>query len=64
MENDAYNQLLISWLGLECYQGKYDINKTPVASYIADRVLAMPIYADLQIEEIDSVCDIVLGLER
>lgn len=35
--------------------------KTPVAQYIADRVLTLPLYADLSLEDVDRICDIILG---
>lgn len=35
--------------------------KTPVAKYIADRVLTLPLYADLKKEDIDRICNIILG---
>mgnify|MGYP003300394914 CR=1 FL=1 len=35
--------------------------KTPVAKYIADRVLTLPLYADLEIADVDRICDIILG---
>jgi len=34
--------------------------KTPVAKYIADRVLTLPLYADLSAEDVDRVCDVIL----
>ena len=36
-------------------------DKTPVAKYIADRVLTLPLYADLSIEDVDRICDIVIA---
>ena len=47
---------------MECYK-KFktaNVNKTPIAKHIADRVLTLPMYADLSIEEIDLICDIIL----
>ena len=44
----------------ECYKGKFDIGKTPVAQYIAERVLTLPLYADLTVENVDRICDIIL----
>ena len=35
--------------------------KTPLAAYIADRVLTVPMYADLAPDDIDRICDIVLS---
>lgn len=44
----------------ECYNGRFDVNETPVAKYIADRVLTLPLYADLDLDDVDRVCDIIL----
>ena len=34
--------------------------KTPTAKYIADRVLTLPLYADLDIKDVNRICDIIL----
>lgn len=44
----------------ECYRDKYSSNETPVAKHIADRVLCLPLYADLELEVVDRICDIIL----
>jgi dTDP-4-amino-4,6-dideoxygalactose transaminase len=44
----------------ECYKGRFDVEKTPVAKHIADRVLTLPLYADLAINDVDRICDIIL----
>jgi dTDP-4-amino-4,6-dideoxygalactose transaminase len=44
----------------ECYRGKFDVNKTPIAKYISDRVLTLPLYADLAFEDVDRICNIIL----
>lgn len=44
----------------ECYRNTYCSNDTPVAKYISDRVLTLPLYADLSIEHIDKICDLIL----
>lgn len=44
----------------KCYKGRFDIQKTPVAKYIADRVLCLPLYADLRLEDVDKICNIIL----
>ena len=46
----------------ECYAGcaGYDPDATPVAKYISEHVLTLPIYAGLSTAEVDSVCDIIL----
>lgn len=45
----------------ECYKGKFNVEKTPVAKYIADRVLTLPLYADLALSDVDRICDIILN---
>ena len=35
-------------------------DKTPVAKHIARRVLTLPLYADLSVEDVDRICDIIL----
>jgi len=35
--------------------------KTPVAAYLADRVLTLPLYADLSLEDVDRICEIILS---
>jgi len=44
----------------ECYMGRFDVGKTPVAKYVADRVLTLPLYADLALDDVDRICDIIL----
>ncbi len=47
----------------ECY--KYlptaGREKTPVAAFCADRVLTLPLYADLAIEDVDRICGIIVN---
>ena len=35
-------------------------DKTPVAEYIAQRVLTLPLYAGLAAEDVNKICDIIL----
>ncbi len=46
-----------------CYQAypSAGADKTPVAKHIADRVLTLPLYADMTLEDVDRICDIILG---
>lgn len=48
---------------VECYRDlpTAGAEKTPVAKHIADRVLTLPLYADLPLEAVDRICDIILG---
>ena len=45
-----------------CYAGlpTAGAEKTPVARHISDRVLTLPLYADLAPDDVDRICDIVL----
>ena len=38
--------------------------KTPVAAFLADRVLTLPLYADLALEDVDRICDKLLSCKR
>jgi dTDP-4-amino-4,6-dideoxygalactose transaminase len=44
----------------ECYKDRFDVEKTSVAKYVADRVLTLPLYADLSIDDVNRICDIIL----
>lgn len=44
----------------ECFHGKYDVDATSVALHVAKRVLTLPLYADLSMEDVDRICKIVL----
>lgn len=45
----------------ECFHGTYDVAETPVALHISKRVLTLPLYADLALEDVDRICDIILS---
>lgn len=47
----------------ECYRNypTAGTEKTPVAQHLALRVLTLPLYADLALEDVDRICNIILG---
>ncbi|MCP3775988.1 DegT/DnrJ/EryC1/StrS family aminotransferase [Paenibacillus sp. MZ04-78.2] len=45
----------------ECYNGRFNSNETPVAKYIAERVLTLPLYPELTQQDVDRICSIILG---
>ncbi|MDD6693457.1 MAG: DegT/DnrJ/EryC1/StrS family aminotransferase [Atopobiaceae bacterium] len=45
----------------ECYRGHFDSSKTPVAQHVAARVLTLPMFADLALDDVDLICDVVLA---
>lgn len=44
-----------------CWNGKYDAAKTPTALRISENVLCLPLYADLENNMIDRICEIILN---
>lgn len=48
----------------DCFHGKYDANLTPIALHISKRVLTLPLYADLSLEDVDRICDIILSCKK
>ncbi len=47
----------------ECYKDLKSAvpDLTPIAKYLGDRVLTLPLYADLSLTDVDRICNIVLG---
>jgi dTDP-4-amino-4,6-dideoxygalactose transaminase len=69
--NEVFNALAKEGIGarkyfypitnsFECFHGNYDVNATPVALHISKRVLTLPLYADLCLEDVDRICEIIL----
>ena len=48
----------------DCFHGKYDSNLTPVALHLSKRVLTLPLYADLDLEDVDRICEIILKCRK
>lgn len=48
----------------DCFNGKYDAMLTPVALHISKRVLTLPLYADLSLEDVDRICEIILNCKK
>ncbi len=47
-----------------CYQGRFDPKKTPVALHVSKRVLTLPLYADMEVKDIDRIAAVVLSCRR
>lgn len=43
-----------------CFHNKYNVDETPIARSVANRVLTLPMYADLSNEDVDRICDIII----
>lgn len=68
--DDVFNALAAQGIGarkyfypltsdFECYKSAYSSEDTPVAAHIASRVLTLPMYADLGLEDVDRICTII-----
>ena len=44
----------------ECFEGKYDVNKTPIAKQISEHVLTLPMSASLELHDVDRICEVIL----
>ena len=47
---------------IECYKDRFDVNKTPIAKYVSERILTLPLYADLELSDVDRICDIIINI--
>jgi dTDP-4-amino-4,6-dideoxygalactose transaminase len=45
----------------ECYAGLFDPDKTPIAKEIGDKILTLPLYADLSLQDVDIICGLIKG---
>ncbi len=45
-----------------CYIDDYGDANVPVAAHAAECVLTLPMYADLTVEDVDRICDIIIGV--
>ena len=68
--NDIYNKLIDENIfarkyfypiitEFDCYKDLFDSNNTPIAKQISERILTLPLYADLELSEVDRICDII-----
>lgn len=48
----------------DCFHGSFDVNQTPVALHISKRVLTLPLYEELSIEDVDRICDVILNCKK
>ena len=46
-----------------CFHNKYNADETPVARYVSERVLTLPLYADLSLKDVDRICRVILKLK-
>lgn len=48
----------------DCYAGRFNSDETPNAQYVAERIMTLPLYSGLAMEDVDRICSIVKGCAR
>ena len=48
----------------DCYQNRFDKYQTPIAFQISERVLTLPLYADLKLDDVDRICNIIIKCKQ
>lgn len=43
-----------------CFHGEYDVSATPVAKRISEQVLMLPLYPELNTEDIERICRVII----
>ena len=46
------------------FHGEFDVNETPVALHISKRVLTLPLYEELSLEDVDRICQVILNFKK
>ena len=44
------------------FHGQYDVSETPVALHMSKRVLTLPLYEELALEDVDRICNVILAV--
>lgn len=48
----------------DCFHGQFDVEETPVAFHISKRVLTLPLYADLERDSVDRICNVIIKIGK
>lgn len=48
---------------LDCYKGLFSLQETPIAAYVAERILTLPIYSELSLEDVKRICGLIRQLK-
>ena len=43
----------------DCYKNEYNSDLTPIAKDISNRLLTLPMYANLNLEDVDKICNLI-----
>ena len=48
----------------ECFRGMFDVRETPIALYVSNRVLTLPLYADISVADAEMICKVIKALGK
>lgn len=48
----------------QCYHERFAEHKVPTAEYVSERILTLPLYADLSLDTVDEICDTIINMCR
>lgn len=48
----------------QCYRGHYNSHDTPIAKKISDQVLTLPLFVELEHEQVNYICDAIQSIVR
>jgi dTDP-4-amino-4,6-dideoxygalactose transaminase len=48
----------------DCFHGEFDPSLTPVALSLSKRVLTLPLYADLDLDDVIRICEIIKSMKK
>lgn len=48
----------------DCFHNKFNPNLTPTALHISKRVLTLPLYAELELDNVRKICEIIRSCKR
>ena len=49
---------------MDCYKDRFGGAELPVAKWVSDRVLTIPMFADLEMEDVDRICEVILSQKK
>ena len=47
-----------------CFNGRFDVSKTPAADYVSKRILTLPLFADLSLSDARRICDYIRSVRN
>ena len=48
----------------KCYRDEYINCDVPIAEYVSERIMTLPIYTELSLDDVDRICSVVNSLKR